>query len=324
MMFRASLIAMASVMLFAANTAALAQEEDEDEAPERNLTLDKATVMRLGIRTAPLQTAQYRNETSGFGVVLAFDTLAQTDADLTTAESAAANSRAAADRARALFAADVAVSRQTVEAAERQAAADAAQLALAERKAVAAWGQGAPWRTPQARSQFLARLASGDLALARVTFAASAIGDGAPSSIRAQRVDAPSGGQSWTSATLWSAPTDPTFPGRSFFALIERARGLAPGERLLISLPARRAEQGVIIPAAAVVIAEGKAWYYAAAVVPLIIPLAPYIEFTRQMLDLGQPLADGYFVTGGEPGEDVVVDGAGLLLARETGTAEEE
>jgi hypothetical protein len=189
---------------------------------------------------------------------------------------------------------------------------------------VTVWGQGAPWRTTQERTQLLARLTSGDTVLARVTFATSALGDAGLSSIRLQRVDSAANARRWTSSTIWGAPADPAVPGRSFFALIAGARGLSPGERLLVSLPTGRTENGIVIPAAAVLIAEGQAWYYAAEILPLIIPFAPYEDFTRQMLDLGRPSGDGYFVQGGTTGQTVVVQGAGLLLARETGTAEEE
>jgi hypothetical protein len=317
-------LALAILAVFAFATFAAAQEEDEDEAPERSVTLDSATVGRLGIETAPLEAAQFRPETNGYGVVMAFDALAQTDADLTTAESAAQTSQAARTRARELFAAEVSVSRQTLEAAERQSAADAAQLALAQRRAIALWGSGVPWRNPQERSRLLGRLAAGDVALARVTFPSTAIGDGPPASLRIQRLDAGAGAAGWTATTIWSAPADPTVPGRSFFALVERARGLSPGERLLVFLPEGRSQQGVVIPSAALLIAEGQAWYYAVEIVPLIIPMAPFVDFTRQMLDISRPTAKGYFVPDGSPGQSVVVQGAGLLLAREIGPAEED
>jgi hypothetical protein len=320
------LVALGSLLLFGSATFAVSQEAEdaEDEAPERSVTLDTATVGRLGIATAPLEAAQFRAETSGFGVVMAVDVLAQTDADLATAESAVEASRAALARARALFAADTSVSRQTVEAAERQASADAAQLTLAQRRAVAVWGQGLPWRNATERSQLFAQLSAGELALARVTFPTNSVGDETPSSLRVERVDAGTGARRWTATTVWSAPADPAIPGRSFFALVRSARGLQPGERLLVFLPQGGAQRGVIVPSSAVLIAEGQAWYYAAEIIALIIPMMPLEDFTRHMLDLSSPAANGYFVADGQPGQSVVVEGAGLLLARELGSAEGE
>jgi hypothetical protein len=44
----------------------------------------------------------------------------------------------------------------------------------------------------------------------------------------------------------------------------------------------------------------------------------------RRALVLTQPMAEGYFSTAVRPGEPVVVQGAGQLLARETGTGPED
>src|SRR5262249_34422447 len=151
-------------------------------------------------------------------------------------------------RARALFAAETSVSRQTVEAAERQASADAAQLALAQRRSMSTWGQNLPWRNAADRGRLLVRLSSGDLALVRVTFPASAVGDETHKSLGVQRVDAGDKATSWTAATIWNPPADPTVPGRSFFALVDRARGLQPGERLLVFLPQQSVQDGAVIP----------------------------------------------------------------------------
>jgi hypothetical protein len=123
-------IALTSAFVFQFASFARAQEEEEDaDQTGRNVRLDQPTIARLGIQTTKIQMAQNRTETAGFGVVITFDTLAQVDSDLTTAEVAAQNSAAAAARARALFSADTAISRQALETAERQAAADASQLA---------------------------------------------------------------------------------------------------------------------------------------------------------------------------------------------------
>jgi hypothetical protein len=318
-------IALTSAFVLQFGSFARAQEEEEDaDQAGRNVRLDAGTIARLGIQTTKIQMAQNRTETTGFGVVIAFDTLAQVDSDLTTAEVAAENSAAAAARARALFSADTAISRQALETAERQAASDAAALALAQRKAVIAWGPNVPWRNARERSALLGRLSSGDAALARVTFPPNAVGDTIPSSFKFERVDATKGSAGWNSGAVWSAPADPTVPGRSFYAIVERARNLLPGERLRVYLSAAKTQQGVVIPSAAVLIAEGKAWYYDDEHISPPIPAAPLEIFTRRMLDMSQPTKEGYFVPDGMAGQVVVIEGAGLLLARETGSSEEE
>jgi hypothetical protein len=333
------LLLLAFSSLFVLQFSSFTRAQEEDEEPDRIVRLDLDTIARLGIATAPVQAAQFRSETRGFGVVMAFDALAQADADLATVEAAVEASKAAVgaskaalERARGLFSANVSVSRQTVEAAERQvaaderqAAADVAQLALAQRKAMAAWGgQNLPWHTSAERTALVAQLTSGDLALVRVTFSTSAMGGDTPSSLKVERVGAGQAAGNWTATRIWNAPADPTVPGRSYFALVERARGLLPGERLIVSIPMGRQQQGAIIPSEAVLIAEGTGWYYYRETVTPIIPLAPFYIFHRQMLDLSQPTPEGYFVPGGDPKQVVVVEGAGLILARETGTEEEE
>jgi len=316
------LVAIASAFVFAA--APLAYGQEEDEAPERNVTIDGPTVARLGIGFGKLEKAEFLAQTRGFGVVMGFDTVAQTDSELTTAEVAVAASNATLARARALFAANVSVSRQTVEAAERQVAADAAQLALAQRKAVSVWGQSLPWRTPAERTALLSRLAAGDVALARVTLPTASVGDTMPKSLRFERVDAGQGAKGWKASTIWSAPADPTVPGRSFFALIEGAKGLGPGERLIVYLPMGVQQSGVVVPSSAVLIAESKAWYYTVERLQPAIPSAPIDRFNRVELDLSRPMDAGYFMADGQVGQEIVVVGAGLVLARETGTEEEE
>ena len=177
---------------------------------------------------------------------------------------------------------------------------------------------------PGSATPLPARLAAGKAALARITFPPNAVGDTIPSSLKFERVDATKGSAGWTSGAVWSAPADPTVPGRSFYAIVERARNLLPGERLRVFLSAAKSQQGVVIPSAAVLIAEGKAWYYDDEHISPAIPDAPFEIFTRRMLDISQPTKEGYFVPDAEPGQVVVIEGAGLLLARETGSSEEE
>jgi hypothetical protein len=145
-----------------------------------------------------------------------------------------------------------------------------------------------------------------------------------PAAFRIQRVEAQAEANAWTAKTIWRAPADPTVPGLSFFALVDRARDLLPGERLLVSVPGERAQQGVIVPANAMIVAEGTCWYYSVETQPLIIPLAPLKNFVRVALDMKQPTPEGYFIPGGDPSLEVVVEGAGLLLAKETGVEDDE
>ena len=282
------------------------KKEDADAA---GVSLSAEETKSLGIATTPAKLAQYTLGVSGYGVVTALDALAQTDADFSTAAAAAAQSQAAAARAQGLSTGDeAAVSREVVETAQSKAAADQAALALARRKADAAFGLGAPWRDPAARQAIMARLAAGRTMLVRLTFPLGAIGNQAPQNLRIARLGP--GSQSWRASAVWDAPADPAIPGRGFYALVDGS-DLAQNEHVTATMPVGAAQNGVIVPADALVFGDSQAWAYA--------ETKPG-TFQRVAVDTGKPMGDGYFLpdkAGVTPGKPVVTSGAGLLLAHE-------
>jgi len=299
-----------TLAVLACVSAQAAEKKSPADARTRTVAMDAATQARIGIATAAAQAVQYQPEVRGLGQVMGIDAIAQTDADLSTAEAAAQASDSALIRARELHAADNSVSQQTVEAAVHQAAADAAQLALAERKAASAWGRDAPWHDRQSRHAWTQKIVAGQAAILRVTFPPDTVGDARLDSIRIERLNQPGEGR-WHPASVWSAPADPTVPGRSYFMLVEHAQGLNSGERVLVLASFGSVKAGAVVPSSAVVIAEGRTWFY-------VRSKPDY--FVRQALDLSQPLREGYFVVSGiQPGAPVVIQGAGQLLAREIG-----
>jgi hypothetical protein len=66
-------------VIVAVQPLSLSRAQEEDEEPGYSVRLDLAKATRLGIRVAPLKAAEFRDEVRGFGVILAFDALAQTD-----------------------------------------------------------------------------------------------------------------------------------------------------------------------------------------------------------------------------------------------------
>jgi hypothetical protein len=287
-------------------------DKKSDDAPGVTLSADQ--IAALGITTQPAAAGQYRAQASGYGVVTALDTIAQTDAEFMTAQAAAAQSQAAAARAQSLATGEeAAVSRELVEAAQSKAAADQAALALAGRKADAAFGQNAPWQDAASRSAIMARLASGKTVLVRVTFPQDA-GGPSPASLQIARLGAAP--KSWTSNKVWDAPADPTFPGRGFYALVDGS-DLAQNEHVTASVPVGAPRAGVLVPAKALVYGESEAWVY--------VQTKPG-TFQRTRIDTGNATGESYFVAangGIHPGQAVVVNGAGLLLARETNPSTE-
>jgi hypothetical protein len=292
--------------LFTPQAAPPAAVAEPPGAPEEGLSLDPNAVARMGLQTAKAVAAQYRAEITGFGQVAAVDLLAQADSDLATAEATAQASRAALVRARELFQADLSISRQALETAQRQAAVDEAQLALAQRKAVAVFGQHPPWRTAAERSAEMARLTSGMDVLVRATFPSGAVST-PPQQLVVRRPDKNTG-MRWTSVAVWDAPADATIPGRSFFALV-RGSDLTQGERVLTAALQGQVLSGVLVPAEAILLSEGMAWCY--------VVTAPGM-FEKRPVDISKPIEGGYFVTQAVgAGDTVVTQGAAYLLARE-------
>ena len=74
--------------------AADTKEAAKEEAPGITLTAEQS--QGLGLQTARLAAADYRGQITGYGMVMAFDAIAQSDADIASAEAVAAQSQAAA------------------------------------------------------------------------------------------------------------------------------------------------------------------------------------------------------------------------------------
>ncbi|HEY5085151.1 MAG TPA: hypothetical protein VII48_11540, partial [Rhizomicrobium sp.] len=104
---------------------------------------------------------------------------------------------------------------------------------------------------------------------------------------------------------------DNTFPGRGFYALVDGS-DLAQNEHVTATVPVGAAQNGVTVPANALIYGESEAWVY--------VQTQPG-TFLKTRIDTGKPLGDGYFVADGagiRAGQPVVTSGAGLLLAHET------
>ena len=290
-----------------ADAAPTGQHESED-----SLTLSPQQIAHLGITLEPAAAAAYTQEAAGFAVVLARDVIAQALTDIVAAQAAARQSHAALERMRLLAGTAGADSASTRDSAERQSTSDDAALELAQAKA-AALGPPSRWQGDAGRA--LTRgLAAGRIKLLRVTFPLGAVTADTPRHVRVQRLGRDRDSTGAVTA-LWAAPADSSMPGRSYFALLEKSDA-ADGERLLAwASGSEAAQQGVVIPASALVISGDEYWCY--------LERTPGI-FVRASADVSRPLQAGYFIAQGiHPGDRVVTSGAGLLLAHETGGAKD-
>ncbi len=291
-----------------------------DEAPataktaEEGLSLPAEQVQKLGILSEAAKSFAYTPEVTGYGVVIPHDGIATAVAELATAQAAAEQSRAVAARAQRLAGTSGAMAADAVENATRQAVSDNAALELARRRLATVIGEGVPGGIATA-TPLLQDLASGKAKLLRASFALGVIQGGAPPTLRVARLDTAQPAQSWTVHPLWSAPADPSLPGRSFFGVLKMSDA-GEGERLLVWAPGTDAAQrGVTVPAAALVISDGKYWCY--------VQDKPD-HFVRREIATDKPVGAGYFVTTGiAAGDQVVTAQAGLLLARETNPSTE-
>ncbi len=281
----------------------------QDEPVKQGVTLSADQVAKLGIATQPAGAVDYTPEVMGFGLVVPHDAIAAAVAEVTTAQAAQAQSRAAAARSQRLAGTPGAMSADATETSTRQLATDSAALALAERRLSSVIGAG-PFA---AEGSALQDLASGKVKLLHATFPLGALPGATPASLRAAHLESGSAGAArksgWSLHPVWTAPADASLPGRSFFALLQGSDA-GEGERLLVWAPGSGSMQrGVAVPAAALVISEGRYWCY--------VETKPGV-FERREVATDRPTDAGYVITQGVvAGEHLVTAAAGLLLARE-------
>jgi hypothetical protein len=286
-----------------------AREPSADETkPALGVALDEEERGKLGVELGDVAIAAFQPTLDGLARIIDAQTVVAAMADLDKATAEARTSEVALKRARDLYRADKTVSAETLEAAERQAAADQAQLTVARAHASLEFG-AAPWLAAERREMLLAALARGDMLLVSATFP-SGLPAARPANLALRRIGTEIG-EFWITTDIWTGPSDPSVPGPTLLGLLSTPQGLSYGERLIASVATGPEVSGSVVPASAVVLAGGEAWCYVAESEDVL---------ARRRVDLGRPVRQGYFQASGfTPGEHVVVAGAGLLLAREIG-----
>ncbi|GAC1667601.1 MAG: hypothetical protein NVS9B2_09330 [Steroidobacteraceae bacterium] len=293
-----------------AQPAAKGEAEGKEKADE-GVTLTPQQIEKLGVVTQAAQATDYSEEAAGFGVVVSHDTIATAAAELATAQATDRLSRSSLSRTKKLEGTPGAMSADVQEAAAQKAEVDAAALTLTNQKLSSTLGMKPPWKSE--KDPVLLELASGKIKLVRVTFPLGSLSGGAPARLRAAHIGAKAGA-GWKMTSVWDAPADASVPGRSFFALL-KGSDAGEGERLQVWAPIGESASGVVIPAAAAVMSEGKYWCYVEKKAG---------TFERVELDTSKPTPDGYFLTEGvSAGDKVVTTAAGQLLAKESSSGAE-
>jgi multidrug efflux system membrane fusion protein len=282
------------------------------------LTLGTPTQNRLGLEVTTLTTTRTHTRVTLPAVVLSAQDLATfrngyvaTQAQLQKAKVGADVARKEYTRLKTLFEQSQNISEKSLQSAEGtlqanevEVRAGEQQLNLQESVIRQEWGSVvAKWAVES--SPELQRVFDQREVLVQMTMPADAT-FGAPRSIS---LEIP--GAARTEATLVSTfpRADPRIQGRSFLYISPARLGLTPGVNLLAHLSVGSAMKGLIVPTAAVVWSEGKAWVYQQTATD---------RFTRRAVPTDIPVERGFFVAEGfVPGDKVVTQGAQALLSEE-------
>lgn len=267
---------------------------------------------RLGIASAPLVERKEQASVTGLARVMDVGPLAALDAEIASARAGADASKAEAERRVRLAAADQSASRQAVEAARAQAAVDEARLRLAEQRLGLEWGSGIAHMSASQRAQLIGNIGDGDAVLLRIDAMDTTVIP--PTAAGPVTLHIAPSGAMLTGISLGLAPTaDPRLQTVGVLVLVQSrlAPGFRTGRIISVELETGPLETGVVLPGSSLIRLDGATWAYVR---------TGATEMTRRLVVGARPVRDGWFVTTGfKPGEDIVVTGAGSVLAVERG-----
>ncbi|MHB8530125.1 MAG: efflux RND transporter periplasmic adaptor subunit [Caulobacteraceae bacterium] len=277
--------------------------------------IDPDAQRRSGIQTTAVSIESGREPVRAFAAVL--DVTQLTDlrnsalnaqVQVTSDAAKLAATKAALERAQALYQDSQNVSLAVLQAAQASYAADKAALAAAQAQATtfsATAGQEFGPVVGDLRSGLVADLIQRRRVLLQITAPDAPI-SAPPASVTVQ-TDA---GRS-VEARLVSpaARTDPKIQGASFYYVAPASGGLLPGMNVLALLPGSGGRSGGVVPQSAVVYWQGQTWAY---------QRKAEDAFQRIPVSTDTPAAQGgYIVQGLAPGAQLVTRGAQLLLSEE-------
>ncbi len=282
------------------------------------LTLDSPTQNRLGLEVATLAATVTRAQATFPAAVLSTQDLAASRNNFVAAQAQIQKAHVAAEVARkeytrlkTLFEQNQNISEKSLQFAEATLEANEADVRVGEQQqtlqesiARQEWGDVAT-KWAMEGSPELQRILDQNEVLLQMTMPSGPT-YGAPKTISLEI----SGGTQ-TQATLVSTfpRVDPRIQGRSFLYVAHARPGLNPGINLLAHLSVGSAMKGLIVPTAAVVWSEGKAWVYQQTAAD---------RFARRAVPSDIPVERGFFVAEGfAPGDKLVIQGAQALLSEE-------
>lgn len=261
------------------------------------ITLGPELQKAAGIRVMRPKAEPYQRQIQAYGSVLDLrqftdlsNTIANAKAQLAIAEAKLAASRAAFERAEALYKNGQNFSAAQLQAAEAtyrsdQASARAAQVQTRNAAASAsqAWGPvlGASLDNGTALAADLIQHKS---VLVQVTLP---IGVAVATPPQMASIETTTGQRARIGFVSAATRTDPTIQGPSFFYTADATSGALPGMNVIAFLPVGRPVSGVAIPASAIVWLQGRAWVYLQTAAN---------TFTRREIATREPRPDGGYV----------------------------
>jgi hypothetical protein len=283
------------------------------------LTLNAADIQNAGIECSPLKPAPASETVLGFATVLDPTPLADLDAQyidaeaqVKTASARLAISQAALQRAQVLYKDEQNVSIAQLQSAQSGFDADQSALAAARvhldgvaGSARLAWGNelGAALI---GHAPLIDDLIARSNYLVKVTLPPGVVIAAPPRTAAATLYGGISVGLNYISLATF---TDPKLQGVSYFYTAAARDEIMPGLNLDVTLSSPSAERGSVVPNSAVIWLEGQSWIYTR---------SDAKTFVRRRISPNRPASDdGYIVTDLQPGTEVVVHGAQMLLSEE-------
>jgi hypothetical protein len=283
------------------------------------LTLSPAEQENAGVATTRLAPAPALRVTPAFGNVIDAAPLsdlsyryAAAESDIQSAEAKLAVARAAFERATILHRDQQNISTAQLQSAEGSFEAEKAALAAARSRlamvaanAQEAWG-GVLGAALIGHAPLISDLVERRDYLVSVTAPPGVDMAAAPAAATARISGGAEVGLAFVSP---AASVNPKLQGRSYFYKSPAENGLLPGMNLEVSLTVEVPEPGFVVPEAALVWQQGRAWIYLR---------TGTTSFERREIVPDRPAPDGGYVVADLPADvQIVVRGAQMLLSEE-------
>jgi hypothetical protein len=282
-------------------------------AGPKAIAVDASAQARFGVTLAALKGVAAPTDAETTARVLDPASLLQLDGVLATAAASFTASRTEVLRVRKAYSEDRTASYRDVQAANAQAGADLERVNAARRELALRWGGGVADMQAHRRAELLNDLANAHAELVRVEIPSSTPIPRAGSNLM---VRGSSAAEVFSGEVLGGLPltADPGgSPTRSVLVELKTdAAKLPAGQMLSAEVPNAdvAGTDGVILPRAALVRRDARAWVY--------VQTAP-AEFIRREVHGPRSVASGWFVAQGfAPGDRVVATGAPALLGVES------